>query len=593
MAYIQRNTPPPNKILNFSLRDFSGGLNNRSELLESNQASRLMNMRFTDDTIMEKRLGTEKYSDYTTTTPITFIDEFKPYNATNVLLKATDTALYNGTLELKSVTGRITGTNFSGKYFFTDGDKIYAYGKFPETSTTYEVVIGTPSLLATVMEVVNPPSGYTPLGTSHTRGVVRYDYTNKKVWYEPCQLEMEDTFKGANVLPEKPKYAVVHDGRLFISGAQKDNDNVYISDVRNPYYFPVTLPMQVPPNSDEVNGLAVFDDSVVVGRFNDLHVIRGKTNRTDVGMEVFTLRRLNSHTGFANQQSVNMAHNFLFFVGSDGNMYSLSNTKYDEKTLATTLLSRTIDVEKAPIGVSIEDMQQAVSYFHDDLWYVSVADKVLVYSYRHLAWTVYDNLFIRSFYKKDNELIWGNDAGEICQFKENYFLDKGYPYFAYWTSKSFDMDDANSYKQFREFFIVAHTFNDRKSDIHLGFEVDYVDINNTVLIENLISVWGLAKFGERFISRNINASLPFQIGRRGRNIRFTVSNGYRVLPSVRGVDELDSLEGRINGVISYVENENRYYKYEAYKWSPLNDSALNQAMRVYQINGDYEMRGKR
>ena len=49
MAYIQRITPPPNKVLNFSLRNFAGGLNNASDQPEDNDSTDLMNVMFCDE----------------------------------------------------------------------------------------------------------------------------------------------------------------------------------------------------------------------------------------------------------------------------------------------------------------------------------------------------------------------------------------------------------------------------------------------------------------------------------------------------------------------------------------------------------------
>ena len=48
-------TPPPNKIMTFTLSNFVGGLNNRSDQLEDNEALNLLNMEFADDTLMEKK----------------------------------------------------------------------------------------------------------------------------------------------------------------------------------------------------------------------------------------------------------------------------------------------------------------------------------------------------------------------------------------------------------------------------------------------------------------------------------------------------------------------------------------------------------
>ena len=214
-----------------------------------------------------------------------------------------------------------------------------------------------------------------------------------------------------------------------------------------------------------------------------------------MGVEVFNLRRINTHTGFANQDAVVLAHNYLFFLGNDGNAYALGSTRIDEKQLSTSILSKQIDIEKEPINWTLDDIKDAVSVFHKDMWYISVKDKVLVYSYRHRAWTMFNNINAYSFYVKDNELIWGNDNGRTAMFDDENYMDFGEPYQAFWYSKRFDMDSAVNYKQFREFFIVVHTFPEHNSDINLLFEIDYDDVKNKVIIQNQISVWGKSKWG--------------------------------------------------------------------------------------------------
>lgn len=610
MAYIQKNVPPPNKILTFSLKNFAGGLNNRSEILAPSEASDLMNMKFSNDTIMEKRNGTEKYDDVKLNEPVTFIHEFRPYRAMqdvdpnaddgtedyeilpDKLLRASDKEMYADDKKLTDVAGRVTGVNYNGKFIFVDGDKIRVYGKFPQFDRTYEKIIGTPVDELIVFELVDPPKDYTPLTTEHVRGIVRYDYTNKKMWYEPCQLEMEDTYTGSNVLPKKPKYIVVHKGRLFVTGSEKDDDNVFITDIQNPYYFPVYLPIQLPPNSDMVRGLIVFDDGVVIGREFDLFVITGMTNRTDAGVDVFRLRKINSHTGVSSHYSMCTAHNYLFFFGNDGVAYALASVRTDEKTLATTIISRQIDIEKDPIGLYPEDLADACTVFYGEEWYVSAKDKVLVYSYRNRAWTIYNQLNIRSFYVKGHDLIFGNESGQTVQFS-TFYLDQDVPYIAYWKSRWFDMDDANANKQFREFYLVGHTYDDLRSDIRVTFEIDYVDVKDEIIISNQIAVFGKARFGDRFIMRNINQSLPFVIGRRGRSIRFTFTNGFFLNQPVETRADLEKHSNKREGAITLIKDENVYVLYRNREWQDISRDDINQGMKVYQVNGDYEFRGKR
>ncbi len=567
-------------------------MNNRSEILQPNQCSDVLNMIFADDTVMEKRRGSTIVDTLRLNGELVFIDEYKPYNDSDVLIRATKTEIYVGNMKVANINGQITGVNFAGKYFFADGEKFYVWGRFPQTSTTYEEVIGTPYSNYLLMEVVNPPQNFTPLGTEHIRGKVKYDYTNRKIWYEPCQNEIEDPYKKSNVLPQNPRYIVVHNGRLFISGSKKNDDNVFISDLNNPYYFPVSLPIQLPPNSDKVVGLHVYDDSVVVGREEDIYVITGMTNRPDMGVPVFRLKKINTHTGFASHYAINVVHNYLFFLGSDGNAYALSGVQGNERVLASSILSKTVDFFRSPISLSKNDIYEASSIFFDDKWYITMKDKIMIYSYRHQAWTMYNNLHARSFYKFNNILIWGNKDGQLCMPSEDY-LDQGKPYEAYWTSKNFDMDDATVFKYFREFFLVVHTYDTVKSDILLTFSVDYVDVKSRVLIKNELSVWGRSRFGDRFIIGNINTTFPFIIGRRGRTIRFTIRNCYFPSESVQTRAELEKHSYKGERTLVYVHDEGKYYLFEDDVWRPKTTYDLNQGMKIYQVSCDYEYRGKR
>lgn len=596
MVYIQKNVPPPNNIIPFSLNSFNGGLNNRSSQLEANQASDLINMSFVDEELMHGRYGTTAYDAVDLPSSVLFIDEYKPYDATAQLLRCTSTELYSGSAKIATVSNAISGANYMGKYYFVDGAKINLYGTFPQADNLPHVdVIGTPVNADIVMQLVNPPAGYTPLGATYDTGVWKYDYTNLKCWYEPCENEIADTYKGENVLPVNPSYIAVHQDRLYISGSSDDDDNVFITDIMNGFYCPVFLPIQLPPNGDKVVGLFVFHDSIIVGRNYDIHVIYGNTNRTDLSNDLFRLKRVNTHTGFASHNAVSIAHNYMFFAGHDGNMYAMHTTQTNVDILATQILNHTIDIEKAPISVTNVDLASSYSVFFNDIWYVSIGDKLLLYSYRHRSWTLYKftDFSPTSLYIKGYDLIIGINTGVSVKIDNTKYSDLGKPYQSYWSSKVMDYDQPSVFKQFREFFIVADTFSSYDSDINFTFEVDYIDVKDTHTIQNQISVWGKSKWGDRFINRNIVTSLPIIIGRRGRTLRVTFSNGYFPHSTVATKADLDNVLGKEEGMLVYVTDESAYYLYTDFSWVKQTDENLFQPMKVREVNGEYELRGKR
>ncbi|RJE47677.1 hypothetical protein A7K50_03245 [Dehalobacter sp. MCB1] len=595
MAFIRKKLPSPNVVYTFSLQDFTGGLNNRSEVLEPNEAKSLMNVRFGDNTSIENRPGQNYYDDLQLDGEVVFIDEYKPYNDLPMFIRATEREIYVNNTLLTNIAGKPCGVTHQGKYFFCDGDKLYCYGKFDQVTSTYINVIGTPNPSYCLMTVVSPDIAAVRLNTDHTQGVLNIDYTNMQIYYVPCENEFVDTFSGANVVPDNLKYIISHQGRLFASGCAEDDDNVFITDLQHPFYYPVSLPMQVPPNSDKIRGLCVYDNSVIVGREKDMYVITGDTNIIDTGADVFALKRLNTHTGIANHDSMKVAHNYLFYLGSDGIVYSLASANNNnERVLATVNISKNLDLTKEPLNFYLYEIDYATAFFFNNEYYLSISDKVLVYSYLNQKWVISKGLDASSFYSKDNKLLIGRLDGTTSFLDENTYLDFGKPYQASFYSANLDMSDAVIYKYFREFYLVAHVFQDYPSDITVLFEIDYIDVVDRLIISNQISQFGKAIWGDsRFITRNIAESLPFIIGRRGRNIRFKLSCSYDVDGEVDFYSDLTAYTGKVDGLLVYVADEDCYYLYIDGQWLAQSLYDLEQRMKFYQINGDYEKRGKR
>jgi len=592
MAWVQDVTQPKKERFECNLEDFSGGLNNRSSVIEEHQASVMLNMHFTHQNVLEKRFGFTPIDELVLPSAITYVGMFKPYNAEDVLIRATSSEVYAGTTKIADVQGDISAVNHQGMFLFCDGEDMFMYTDVLPTSGTYVELKGNEPSGTYVLKVANPPSDYEPLDKVHVRGRTIYDFDSGTVHYEPCLNELEDVYLGVNLMPEHPRFITSHKGRVFVSGDRKDNDNVYITDMDTPFYFGVGLPIQLPPNSDKVRGMIVYDDALIVGREYDIYQIRGETNNPQLGFPLFELSKINTHTGVANHNSMNVAHNFLFFLGSDGVGYSMGTTRMDERFIHTQIISQQIDIFKEPIGATPDDVREAVAHFDGEYWYVTVGRYTLVYSYRYRAWTTFDYVQIRAPFHHYDKMIWGRPDGKVVEWSEDY-LDDGRPIYATWGSKTFDFGSATRFKQFREFFLVAHAWDFNDSDVRITFEIDYADVRNAVTVENKISYWGRAKFGDRFITRNINASVPFVIGRRARYMKIRISNGADIVHEVATFNDLHDIPRKYNYMGAKVLDTGRYHYYENGQWIEFTDEQANQPMRVYKINGDYEMKGKR
>lgn len=647
MAYLQPRVPDPNRILDFSLVDFTGGLNNRGNILQVNESPEILNMSFSPDTFMEKRNGQRAYNGMNFGAPVTHIGVFSKFEAQegeisiwgtmkwgdkynkdgNFIVASTDEKIYVENVEVGEVKGQVTGFTHQGKYFFVDGDKLYVYGEFAKVSATFSKVIGDVPETDVMLEVVSPPEDYTPLdrnedktteidredegkvqrdkdnAIAYLEGVTVVDYEKKQIWYEPCLMEMKDHYKGANVVPKKLSCLVSHHNRLFVSGSSEDNDNVFISDIASPYYFPVGLPMQLLPNADRIVGMTVYDDSIVVGRRHDIYVITGLTNRLDAGQELFQLRKLNTHTGFTNNFSFNHVHNHLFFFGNDGQMYALGSTRTGERQLSTEVISDKLSLGRTPINVSESDYPNVRTIFHDDHWYVSVGDKVLVYSYRHKAWTLYDGMNVSSFYRLDRKMVWGNKSGIIATWSNDYF-DFGHSYKSVWASQHFDLGQPSIKKYFRYFYVTVDNRDLFNNVMDTNIIIDHTSTHQSYDLSQTITRWGEFRWGDMILHNSISESLPFRINKVGRTIQFRFSNGYGVDDEVMYLVQLYRYPKKKKGIVLFVQEEESYYLYApeaidaifdpkaGYGWIKLTDKDLGSQMKIHQLNCNYEMRRK-
>lgn len=595
MMYKMFNTNPQSP---FKIDNMVGGLNNRSVIVKPNQAMDVRNMDFYDMQIMEKRKGTEQLTQYPSiNAEITFLDYYYPYTDTPQPVVASNAHVnfgLNGSnyLSTSNCIQMIDGGNFNGYYFWADGGGLNCYGKFPQSNGTNITVVGTPTNVYQTFKVVSPPNGFTPAPSPATVGVTFYDYNAKQVYYEPCAQEVNDSYKGANVVPLNPRYIETLKGRMYCAGGLASDNQIFIADINNPFYFPNATSVQLSKNSDSIQGLYSFDSSIIIGRQNDIYSLSGDTNNPSLGQALFTMRKLNTQAGLAGNACASVAQNFLYFLGHDGNIYALTSSFTNEKLMASNLISTNLNLFESPFNFTTSQFADAHCAYHNDFWYLSIGDYILVYSFRHQAFTVFDNIKSRDYIVYNGDLLWGTDTGIVCHFSDTLFTDLGVPYKSWWTSGWLDFGDQSNFKHFMEIFCSAQTFAN-KSDIHLHFEVDYRDSNLEMLASTQRSIWGISKYGDAFVTRDVNYTQPFFLGERGRRMRITFSNGYYLTDSVTNIDAVNNYPGKVEGMLLKETDTGGYWAWENDGWIAKTSDDLNQPMRVYSINGLYEIRGKR
>ena len=604
--------------ITFSIKNFTGGLNNvvSPSRISDSESPDLLNVRFRKDGVLEKRSGLARYNFLAPGHTINGdlngawvikVDDLRE----GLLLHVNRDLIYVTTQgipvyipwgqasELRSI--ELSVAQFQDKIYFVDNGLRVHFLKIEELEDD------NPS--PNIYYICDPPVGFTPKPKPATKGVTKeapsvYGKPNMiDTWYEPCEYELEDGYKGLNVTENfRKRYICVHKDRLYIAGNDEDSNMLYISDILNPLYFPASLPIQTPPDGDRIVALKEFGDSLIIGRKDSMFALTGNTNRP--GDEAYKLTKITTHTGVVNHKCIDNVQGFLFYVGNDSNLYKMSYAITDTPTLLTRKLNNTVDLKKAPLNKTKEEINNAHTFYdkYNGEWWVQLGRDSLVYNYDYQAWTRHTGCDNRMMLHYQDKFTLCRENCTFTYFDDTVYYDIDYEYPTlrlpipcYWTSKDIDFGEATRIKQIRDTYLVSEVFDEKKCDIRVKYDVDYVPIENESRVESEISLWDKARWDKnRFISTNIARSLPIMVGRRGRTFRAWIGNGYVFKDYVEELPhQSESEPGDLffcNGKF-YVRIPRDYETREYYR--ELSEDELYQPMKIYELSGLYEFKGYR
>lgn len=580
------------KRYDFRLNDFTGGICNTvtETRIKDNQASDLLNVKFEQDGLLKKRNGFSLDKKYSKLLHgeigeliKTFVVEPSHSNKKGYFLVISNKKLIYVTTNDKvkvlgwnrpSRTANIDGCQFGDKFFIVDGQpeiNMYKIKELEDDDLSKKVWL---------YKITTPPPNFTPKPKPAIQGEwkeIPYPGAEDRAirrWYEPCQSEMEDGYKGANIAVNFCATMIVtHKDRLYITGnigyvntgtavysIDPDPNIIYISDILNPEYFPASLPLQTPPTGDKITCLRKFNDSLIIGRKDDVYAISGNTNRP--GVDSYSVKKINTHTGMINNRSADNIYNFLFYVGSDGNCYKLTSTSTSETLLATQPVSNNLDFKLEPFSKTLDEIKSSHSGFNPihGNWHVQVGKDTFLYNYKNKAWTRWSGVDCVQFIFSDNEFYYIRDDGSFYIVDDDiyYDIDKDNPEIRvpiqfYWVSKNIDFGMPSRIKQIRDTYLISELFDNHPSDINIKYEADYVAVEKEHNISSEVARWNFARWDvHRFVYKNIIRSLPIVVGRRCRNFKVFIGNGNQY----KGVvDSLPEPQMSDEGQLFYLKNE--------------------------------------
>lgn len=401
----------------FTLNNFSGGLNNvePDNEIADNESTDTRNMRFLDDTVMEKRPGIVEFSSLdmpVVNEDIVFLDKYSHTLGNSELVIGTASYLYIGNDKKFPVEGKPNGVSYIGKYYFVDGRNLYVYDgtecyriinapighlseKHNNGTTTLklksipaQLKVGDPVMIlaislnkdsnftSTVSSIdeenktvtiaagitgdaiaTTPVFFYTPKSrlVSGIETVIQgeevWNKEDKLAYYLPCSAEIADNYAGESYMPDSPNLICTHKSRLFISGDSEQPHGVYMSRTNQPLYFPSGAGITVKPNGDSIVDMFVFDDALIIGRKTDLYVLYGRSEYQNQSTDPFYIKQMDASCGFMNKDCGAILNNFYIFFGSDGRFYKLHTPTTYVEYLMTSPLPHKCDVYSKPFGV--------------------------------------------------------------------------------------------------------------------------------------------------------------------------------------------------------------------------------------------------
>lgn len=472
MAFKQTLRPPEQKTVQFKVTEFQGGLNNVTSPFELNmqESPSLKNVICFDKGSVETRPGSFKY----------ILDQFSEeikkiftYEAGNFsyFMCSSSTKLYRiptigGTIaEVCTVSNAISGFQLEDKFYFIDGEKYRVYDgtdvyeiinpeyiiaqaqggaessiTLANTSSadddfyngwTIYIYNGAGSLQSAIISdyvgntkvaTVSQPWGVQPLDssqyylTNHPQGDTYTDAINFKKMYVPTYDEFSASFKGPNNINDikKCKSLLFHKTRVWFTKNPEHGNIVYSTEIGNPLYVP-TNQYIAPVTSDAniIEGIFSFNDVLIIFKKNTIFALYGSSE------DDYDLKELTVSCGVMNMDTIAKADNYLFYLGFNGTVYSLYDVRTDYRKILTKSISEQLNFNSQPIDLHDTDLSDSRAIYFDNHYFLSIKDKVLVYS--RGSWVMWDNLNINTFLQYDNVLLFTNSRKYLYRLPLNRF----------------------------------------------------------------------------------------------------------------------------------------------------------------------------
>lgn len=242
-----------------------------------------------------------------------------------------------------------------------------------------------------------------------------------------------------------------NDTRVFVSGNPDSPNQIWVSGLNDPTYWPENSFYKVGRENEAVQGFAKQYDYLVIekeySKWNmQFQLLDGKAS--------FPIKPINDEVGTLARWSMQNIENTPVSLTQSGVYLLKASNIRDERNVEK--ISGNVDAQL----LKEANLEQAISVDHDNQYWLALNQKVYLYDYLIKEWFIYDNIDATAFLEFEGTLYFGNGSGNVYRFKTKNHLtpynDDGQPINVYWYSKLIDFGAPERYKLIQRIF---HTLN--------------------------------------------------------------------------------------------------------------------------------------
>lgn len=282
--------------------------------------------------------------------------------------------------------------------------------------------------------------------TSTSSPVKEYTITNYPV------NDVED--KSNQTLPvssiQTCRKILLHWDRLLLAKDEEHPNQMYISDLNNPRYFPTTNSVNFDANKQEpITALVRYRDMLVIFTRTTIQALTGKSPSD--------YRRVQIHDGLGciADRSAQVIGNYVMFLSTEG-VQMLSPSPLTLETLNV----RPIDY---PIRSAVPKDVNASAIVHESQYWLCFPSQSIVYRYYYESsvWVrdVSSKLNIGQFITHGNEVYELTLDGRLYKQDKSVYNDVGEVYNMVVESKFYDLSIMFNYKKIKNLYVLAKHFS--------------------------------------------------------------------------------------------------------------------------------------